>query len=282
MSDKKYKVKLFKDNRLTITLHGFNPFQSSKPLPTTRPNASTPILRNEYMSTKDYKKLLKTAHRKLWDKDFTQGYFIFITLTLDRDLTYQRILKEFHRFYVYLKRKFGKVEYIRAIELQEKTLRLHIHSVLQFNYPQPLITKKIIEDLWGLGICDFQPVNDIWGVLQYITKFKPQHQQKENPHFTYFLRGAKVVSTSQHFGTPLSCDSYKEDYISADHLKFILKHHFNEFFNDSGKFVRVDGHRYFNTFKCESDYCIDRVYIRTTKDFIESNFDFLNEENKPP
>lgn len=281
MSDKLYKVKLFKDNRLTITLHGFNPFQSSKPLPTTRPNASTPILRNVYMSTKDYKKLLKTAHRKLWEKDFTQGYYVFITLTLDRDLSYKKLLKEFHRFEISAKRKFGKYEYIRAIELQEKTLRFHIHAVLQFQDISTHINKEVIETLWGLGICDFQPVDDIWGVLQYITKFKPQHQQKENPHFTYFVRGAKVVSTSQHFGTPLSCDSYKEDFISADHLKFILKHHFNEFFNDSGKFVRVDGHRYFNTFKCESDYCIDMVYIRTTKDFIESNFDFLDDENKP-
>lgn len=281
MSDKKYKVKIFKDNRLTITLHGFNPFNGSKPLPTTRPNASTPILRNEYMSTKDYKKLLKTAHRKLWDKDFTQGDFIFVTLTFDRDLTYQRLLKEFHRFYVYLNRKFDKVEYVRAIELQEKTLRLHIHAVLQFNNPQPLITKKIIEDLWGLGICDFQPVNDIWGVLQYITKFKPLHEQKNNPYFTYFRRGAKVISTSQHFGTPLSIDSYREDYISADHLKFILNYHFKEFFNNNGKFVRVDEHRFFNTFKCETDSCMDRVYIRTTKEFIESNFGFLNEENKP-
>lgn len=282
MSDKLYKVKLFKDNRLTITLHGFNPFKSSKPLPTTRPNATTPILRNEYMSTKDYKKLLKTAHRKLWDKDFTQGYYVFITLTLDRDLSYKKLLKEFHRFEISAKRKFGKYEYIRAIELQEKTLRFHIHAVLQFQDISTHINKEVIETLWGLGICDFQPVDDILGVLQYITKFKPQHQQKENPHFTYFVRGAKVISTSQHFGTPLSIDSYREDYISADHLKFILNYHFKEFFNDNGKFVRVDEHRFFNTFKCETDSCMDRVYIRTTKEFIESNFGFLNEENKPP
>lgn len=281
MCDKKYKVKIFKDNRLTITTHGYYPFQGSKPLPTTRPDTATPVLRNEYMSTKDYKRLLKSTHRKLWDKDFTQGYYIFITLTLDRDLTYQMLLKEFRRFLIYVKRKFGKFEYIRAIELHKKIHRLHIHAVFQFKDKPTHINKSSIEKLWGLGICDIKTTFDIRGILQYITKFKPQHEQKENPHLTYFLRGAKVVSTSQHFGTPINCDSYKEDYISADHLKFILNHHFNEFFENNGKFVRVDSHRYFNTFKCEYDSCMDRVYIRTTKDFIENNFDILNEENKP-
>lgn len=282
MSDKLIKVKLFKDNRLTLTLHGYYPFQGHKPLPTTRPNATTPILRNEYMSTKDYKRLLKTAHRTLWDKDFTQGSYVFITLTLNGDLDYSRLLSEFHRFVVYVKRKFGKFEYVRAIELQEKTLRYHIHAVLQFTSYPNYINKGVVENLWGLGICDFQLVDDIWAVLQYITKCKYHHQRKDNPHFTYFPRGAKVVSTSQHFGGVLDSDSYKEFTITADHLKFILDYHFNEFFEHDGKFVRVDGHRYFNIHKCEVDYCKDMVYIRATKEFIENNFDFLNDENKPP
>ena len=282
MSDKFIKVELFKDNRITLTLHGYYPFKSSKPLPTSRPDLTKPILRNVYMSTKDYKRLLKCAHKNLWNKDFTQGSYVFITLTLDRDLNYQQLLKEFHRFLVYIKRKFGKFEYARAIELQEKTLRYHIHVVLQFNQYLHELNKRIIEKLWGLGICDFQPVDDIWAPLQYITKFKPHHQRKDNYYFTYFPRGAKVISTSQHFGGVYDSVSYKEDYISADHFKFILNYHFNEFFENDGKFVRVDSHRYFNTFKCEYDSCMDRVYIRTTKEFIENNFDFLNEENKPP
>lgn len=276
------KVKLFKDNRLTLTLHGYYPFKSSKPLPTSRPNTTTPILRNEYMSTKDYKRLLKTAHRTLWDKDFTQGSYVFITLTLNGDLDYQRLNNEFHRFVVYVKRKFGKFEYVRAIELQEKTLRYHIHVVFQFSQYPCGLNKSSIKKLWGLGICDFQIVDDIWAPLQYITKFKPHHQRKDNPHFTYFTRGAKVVSMSQHFGGVLDSDSYKEFTISNDHLKFILNHHLNEYFEHDGKFVRVDSHRYFNTYKYESDNCMDRVFIRTTKEFIENNFDFLNEENKPP
>ena len=121
-------------------------------------------------------------------------------MTQPRIRTIQRLLKEFHRFYVYLNRKFDKVEYVRAIELQEKTLRLHIHAVLQFNNPQPLITKKIIEDLWGLGICDFQPVNDIWGVLQYITKFKPQHSKRKTHTLPIFLGAQRLyprVNTSE-------------------------------------------------------------------------------------
>ena len=280
MSDKKYKVKLFDDNRLTITLHGFNPFKSSKPLPTTRPDTATPIFRNEYMSVKDYKKLLKTTHRKLWDKDFTQGYFIFITLTLDRDLTYKRLLKEFHRFEVAANRKFGKFEYIRAIELQETIPRLHIHIVVQFNEKPAIFNQSIVESLWGLGICNVEPVFDIWGVLQYITQFKDHHKQKNNPYYTCFPRCARVISASQHFGVKIDCTAYREEFISAEHLNFILSYHFNEFANGNGKFVRVDEHRYFNENTGTVEVCKDRVFIRTTKEFIDSNFEILNQENK--
>lgn len=282
MVKKFYKVKIFKDNRLTITLHSFYPNKTNKPLPTSRPDKINLKPINDYMSTKEYKRLLKSDYKRLWDRDFSQGYYFFITLTLKNDLTYNKFIKELHRFWVYVKRKFGKFEYVRAIELQEKTLRLHVHYVLQFQDKPTYINKEVITNLWGLGICDFQPVDDIWAPLQYITHFKPHHIQKDNPYFSYFPKGAKVISTSLHFGSVCSSDFYREELISADHLKFILDYHFNEFKKGVGKFVRVDEHRYYDIVKCESACCMDKVYIRTSKEFIENNFDFLNDENKPP
>lgn len=277
-----YKVRIYKDNRILITLHNFNSFQSIGPIPSTR-NTTTPILTPKYMSYKDYKRLLNYTHRKLWERDFDQSKCVFITLTLDKDLDYSTLLKEFHRFYVYVKRKFGKLEYIRAIELQEKNLRYHIHLVIQFQEYPTLINKSIIENLWGLGICDFQPVTKIRGVLQYLTIIKDHHIQKENPHFTYFLRGSKLISTSQNFGVQIDSDSYRDDYVTADHLKFILDYHFDKFFDNKGEFVRVDEHQFYNLNKGEMDNCMDRVFIRTTKEFIDSNFiDLLSDENKPP
>ena len=272
MNDKQYKVKIFDDNRITIVLHSFNSFQNSKPLPSTRSDSSTATLPNEFMSVKDYKRLLKATHKKLWDRKFEQDNCFFITLTLDRDMNYQKLNNEFHRFLVYVKRKFGKFEYIRAIELQETTPRLHIHTIIQLYRKSTTLNQSIVESLWKLGICNVEPVFDIWGVLQYITKFKDHHKQKNNPYYTCFPRGVRVISASQHFGVKIESTAYREEYISTEHLKFILDYQFNEFFKNEGKFVRVDGHYYFNNSTGESVYCMDRVYIRTTQEFIYNNF----------
>lgn len=282
MSDKLYKVKIFNDNRITITLHDFNPFQISKPLPTTRPDTTTLKLPNEFMSVKDYKRLLKATHKKLWDMEFEQDKCFFITLTLDRDINYQKLNNEFHRFLVYVKRKFGKFEYIRAIEQQETIPRLHIHAIIQFSNKPTTFNQGIVENLWGLGICNVEPVFDIWGVLQYITKFKEHHIQKNNPYNTCFSRGARVISASQHFGVKIKPTDYREEFISSEHLNFILNYHLNEFANRNGKFVRVDEHCYLNENTGTIEVCKDKVFIRTTKDFIENNFDILNDKNKPP
>lgn len=205
MKDKFYKIKVYSDNRILITLHDFIPNPFPLPPPSSRPDSLSLRPQSEYMSTKDYRKLLKATHRKLWDLDFEEEKCVFITLTLKEDLDYQQLNNEFHRFLVYIKRKFGKFEYIRSIELQEKTLRLHIHSILQFKTIPKHIDTGVIEKLWGLGICDFQKTFDLRGVLQYITLFKDQHIQKDNPHYTCFLRGSKVISTSQHFGKQIEC-----------------------------------------------------------------------------
>ena len=267
----KYKVRVYNDNRITISLHNFNPFdgkESNQPIESTNTNKLT----NNYMRYKDYVRLLKSYHNKLWDRDFDQSKCVYITLTLKEDLDYQSLNKQFHRFLVYLKRRFGKFEYLRSIEVQEKTRRLHIHSILQFNDYPKLINKQIIEDLWKLGICDCQPVDDIRGVLQYITKFKDPHLQKDNPHFTCFLKGTKVITSSQHFGTKIDEDSYIETYITPDHLNYIVDHHNELSRNDKRKFVRIDQHLFFNTKKKGIDTCMDKIFIRTTKEFIDNNF----------
>lgn len=278
-SENLYKIRIYDDNRLTIITHDFNPFQRTSPLPSID-NTPTSKIINKYMSTKDYTRLLKRAHKKLWDRSFDQERCAFTTLTLSKDLDYHNLCNEFHRFLVYVKRKFGKFEYLKSIELQEQTLRYHIHAILQFQDILPRINQSNIEKLWGLGVCDYKPVFDIWGVIQYLTKLKEQHLQKENPLFTHFLRGAKVISTSQHFGAQINSDSYRDEYITADHLKFILDFHFNKFSDKSGKFVRVDEHQFYNYQKCKMDSCMDRVFIRTSKEFIDSNFPIISVDKK--
>ena len=267
----KYKVRIYNDNRMTITLHDFIPFQG-KEFKQPVPNAKTKKLANKYMSYKDYVRLLKSCHKKLWDRDFDQSKCVYITLTLKENLDYQKLNYQFHRFLVYLKRKFGKFEYVRAIEIQEDTRRFHIHSIIQFNDFPKLINQQIIEDLWKLGICYYEPADDIRGVFQYITKFKAPHLQKNNPHFTCFLKGTKVITSSQHFGNKIDKDSYVETYITPDHLKHIIDHHNELYRNDKRKFVRIDQHQFFNTKKKGIVTCMDKIFIRTTKEFIVNNF----------
>ena len=280
-SENLYKIRIYNDNRLTITIHDFNPFQKTGPLPSIN-HTPTPRAINRYMRTKDYVGLLKRTNKKLWYRSFDQERCSFITLTLSKDLDYIQLNNEFHRFLVYVKRKFGKFEYLKAIELQGETNRFHIHVIFQFQSKPAQINKMIIEKLWGLGVCNYEPTFDIRGNIQYVTILKDQNIQKENPTFTYFPMGAKVISTSQHFGTQIESGSYVEDYITADHLKFILEYHFKKFRDGGGKFVRVDEHKFYNYQKCEMDSCMDRVFIRTSEEFICSNFpDLLNSNNMP-
>ena len=271
MKDKFYKVKIYSDNRILITLHDFNPNPIPLPLPSSRPDSISLRPPSEYMSTKDYRRLLKTTHRKLWDLEFEEDKCVFVTLTLKEDMDYEQLNKEFHRFFVYVKRKYGKFEYIRAIELQEKTLRYHIHCILQFKSIPMHLDTNVIEKLWGLGVCDFQRVFDLRGVLQYITKFKDQHEQKDNPNYTCFLRGSKIISTSQHFGKQIDSSSCKEIYISEDQLTSLLNYHFKKFENEDGKFVRVDEHLFFNHNTGRTEKCWDRVFIRSTQEFVDNN-----------
>ncbi len=267
----KYKVRIYNDNRMTITLHDFIPFKDRE-FKQPVPKANTNKLANKFMSYKDYVRLLKSWHKKLWDRDFDQSKCKYITLTLKKDLDYQKFTKEFRRFLLYVKRKFGEFEYVRAIELQKKTFRYHIHAVIQFkDYPMHF-RKRIIENLWGLGMCHVKRVKDIWAPLQYITTFKKQHRQKDNPNYTWFLRGTKVITCSQHFGTKISKDSYEETYIDCDHLKYIIDYHNELHRNNNGKFVRVDQHVFFNKKKADLDTCKDMIFIRTTREFIENNF----------
>ncbi len=277
-----YKVRIYNDNRMTITLHEFNPTPKREPKLPVR-NKTTPILTNMYMSCSEYSKLLKRFHRKLWERDFNQNNCVFITLTLNKDLGYHTLSEELRKFFIYVTRKFGPFEYVRVFELQEKIHRYHIHTILQFDNKPTTIDKGIIETLWGLGVCDVQPVYDIRGVIQYITKFKEQHIQQENDHFTYFRKGTRVITTSQHFGIPLNKESYREDYITHDHLNQILKYHWNMFDNGEGPFVRIDSHKHYDFESQESYNCWDKVFIRSTQEFVDRNFiSLLSDKDKPP
>ncbi len=267
----KYKVRIYNDNRMTITLHDFIPFKDRE-FKQPVPKANTNKLANKFMSYKDYVRLLKSCHKKLWDRDFDQSKCISITLTLKEDLDYQKLNNQFHRFLVYLKRKFGKFEYVRAIEIQKETRRFHIHSIIQFNVLPKLINKKIIEDLWKLGICYYEPVDDIRGGIQYITNPKDPHLQKDNPHFTCFLKGTKVITSSQHFGIKINKNSYEEIYITPEHLKYIIDYHNDLYRKNKGKFVRIDQHQFLNSKKKEIDICMDKIFIRSNKEFIDNNF----------
>ena len=277
-----YRVRIYDDNRITISLHDFNPTPKRETkLPIK--NKTTPILKNVYMSCSDYSKLLKRVHRRLWERDFNQDNCVFITLTLKRNIGYHTLNDKLHKFFVYVKRKFGPFEYVRSFELQEKIHRYHIHTILQFENKPIGLDKDAIESLWGLGVCDVQPINDIRGAIQYMTIFKEQHIQRDNEHFTYFRKGTRVISTSQRFGVPIKEDSYRDDFVTYDHLKKILEYHRLSFECGDGTFIRIDSHNYYDYNRMEISLCWDKVFIRSNQDFIDKNFFvFLNDKDKPP
>ena len=271
MSNNSYKVRIYSDNRFTVYLHSFNPF-SVRQGPYPKRSQIKAVFDGSYMPAKDYVKLLKSAHKKFWDRQFPQNKSVFITLTTRDCLPYHRLNNEFRRFLVYVKRSFGKAEYLRAIERHAKADHFHIHAILQFNGLPKTLTSKTVERLWGLGGCKVQKVYDIYGVIQYVTKYKKQNLLKEYSYFSCFPKGAKVISSSQHFGVPYKSNEYRDIKITSEHLAFLLNYHLKASDSENGKFVRLDGHNYFNKSNCEIEYCLDRVFIRTTKDFIQNNF----------
>lgn len=62
----------------------------------------------------------------------------------------------------------------------------------------------------------------------------------------------------------------REIEISEDELKGLYSYAQREYYTNDGKHIREDGHLYYDG--KDTKFCLDTLYIRTTKDFVYNNF----------
>ncbi len=262
------KVEILEKNRCTISMHDIKPYDRQKFDYTKNKDKIMGI----YMRTRSYVRNLKSFHKTLWELHFDNGNFYLISLTFKDDIEFRHIEQRLRTFRTALKRRYGKFEFARAIEVTKKH-SYHIHMIAQFNdFPLDL-NKNNLEALWKLGICDIKQAYDLRGGIQYITKYKENSInysddeylkpfksaiQKQDKHLTYFPKNAKLFAKSVNFGKETIEKETRKIVTTKEKLNKLLdclKKRNNQIF------TRIDGHRYFDK-NGNQRYCMDKLYIR--------------------
>ena len=255
----KCRIKVFeKDGRMEISLHPHD-FAIPEFIDSRPPVYKEPL---GLMTKKCYVRNLKSNYNILFARDYPDNkYYCMVTLTLQDRL---KALNKKHDFVYYVGRfidkvkyRFPDIEYARAIEYTQDS-NLHAHLILQFDEQPLLFTKKLIEKIWKLGICHKKKVTDIYGALEYITKFKrsniAQTDRGQQSQYTKFPKGTKVISYSQGFGVPAK---FKVVYLDKERVHKML-----ELYKD--EFVRMEGHNYHDSSSISGiGHCLDKVYLKS-------------------
>lgn len=253
-------LRVYKDNTIEIIPHPYYPNPNKTNLLPKNPYRESTYIESSYMSSREYSLLLKRRYRELFSKQLSLDNPYFFTLTLRERIPLKQLNIEFHKFIVYVNRKVGKPEYLRAFEFHNKGSRLHIHTLLSFRENPTNFTKEYIEKyLWKLGSVHFKRAWSPMGVLEYCTTYKKNDIQKgKNKGLTYFPKGTKIISMSENF--VLSDKEYEEQIIDKKTFYNLLSQ--KETIEENGGFMRVDEHFYFNEYYQEIKECMDRVFIR--------------------
>ena len=265
----------YPDGRISISMHPFKPSTKEK-----KKNEKTPDKdSSSYMTIANYERQLKTAYKKLWNREYNLSRCYFITLTIKDFLNETKLQYHFRRFLESVEYRYGNVEYMRVFEYQEETNLLHIHAILDFTFcskeDEPLLTfnTKTVEGLWKLGICKVETMNNIYSVIQYLTKFKCAniplndvidpltHRKKRvlDRFHTKFKKGTKLVSISRNFGKSISIEQCEKISISKKQAYALI----NLYLNNENQFVRIDGHYYDYPDNKNPLYCMDNVYLHS-------------------
>lgn len=251
---KKFRAVIIDGKRMRISMHEFNPFKDRFVISEPARNKDRPF----YMTKREYVGQLKRQYKKLFFRRYDnalQSYFL--TLTFNSDMSILQAQKHFHTFRIELERACGKFEYARTIEFFQDGKSLHIHAVIMF-YDDKLFNDFRIYELWKYGIAHSRQIYDIYGVLEYITKYKDSNIQSDD-YTTYYPSGTKIITTSRNFGT--SSIDKKTVYLTESQIKKIMY--------DYNGFIRQDGHNY----TCDFDrkglikrHCVDTLYIKNIDD----------------
>ena len=256
--ERECKVALYND-RVTVQLNVNNALTlanvKNRVLPTKKRDAEFP-----YMTKIQYRKAIKKDRNKLYDLDIQAYKSIYITLTTSAACSWNDMVRKFQNFILCLKRHFGKVYYIRAIETHEKGKRFHIHTIIMFENGIPTeINKKWIKKHWKQKVVDYQKVIEPYGIIEYMTIFKDNNINPKNGKYTKLPQFVQVISHSEDFP-----ESEKKEMITTKTEMTKIVDSFNEYcLNETGNkaYVFTDGHMYRDKNTGEIKYSLDRLYL---------------------
>lgn len=233
------------------------------------PTKSTPSSSNHHTRTKgfmtvqEYKRLLnRHLYNLLISNDESKKYF-FITLTLTDSMDYTVLIKEFTRFHTCItrygkRRKWGKMEYVRAIELQDNG-KYHIHIIAFFENPECSLSSSQVETMWKRGFCKVESVYDLVGLKKYITTFCNNVINSYEKSLTLFPKGARPISSSRNFEA--QNEVVEEREIHANEVKELL-HDIIERNQDNPDFrIETIGHQYYDENAQDYRYHVDKYII---------------------
>lgn len=130
----------------------------------------------------------------------------FVTFTFEDNVTdIVEANYEFRKFIKRLNRKFGNVNYLTAIQFQERGA-VHYHTLMRI----PYIPKSELQAIWGHGIIDIRKLNSVDNVGAYITRY--MLRDALDPR----LKGKKCYFTSQRLRKPLT------EYINDDGYSLLI------------------------------------------------------------
>lgn len=255
--EREYKVTIYND-RIKVQYNIKDVFKTTKikrkVLPTKKKNDEHP-----FMTKLKYTKTLKRYRNKLYDLDIIAEKSVFITLTTNNSFVWNELKLKLQAFILCIKRNFGKIFYIRAIESQNKGIHFHIHLIIMFENSIPNDFNKLwIEKHWKQGFIDFKKVKEPYGIIDYFTTFKSENINPDDDNYTKIPEFVQIITYSADFPKA----EKKEIITNETEMTEIIDN-----FKDTNEkaFVYSEGHKYVDKNTGELGYCLDRQYIHIKK-----------------
>lgn len=211
----------------------------------------------EFMTVSNYSATLRRWYREeLRSRYIDLKMCRWFTLTIARDMSWREFTTNLNQFLSAAARAFPKVEYLRAIEVQDETRRFHAHFIFCFSGMAPKnFTRTWITQTWKQGICHFDHPYCEQGLFQYLTKNKTNWYGNE---FTSFPYGARVLKKSRGFGEIVKPT---ESFMPRESAITLTFQGIEQRKSGQGKYVRIDDCPCMNQATGETFRCWNRVYL---------------------
>lgn len=289
-TDEDYVKFTWKENNSVEISHYFNK-REKREFYTTKTSGYKGSYKN--LTVRNYMRQLNDFYARVKDRLYDNRRCVFITLTTKKVIAPKLLVKKFGSFIKSLRNNYGKIEYARVVEYNEKDKRCHIHCILQFD-ERPIISESIFKKYWDLGNCTISNltkdcvdistmplIDNVVNVLQYMSKYSKKdifHYHKTlddiklrcESRFTLFPSNFRVCAISRSFGTIVQLDSITYNIPVSKAEKLLQKWKDNSKprrkHQNVNKSLRIQGHYHNNVLY------FDKVDLRNiTKEELETD-----------